>query len=1266
MSDSCFKINDLSIPGTRQEERPQKGLAADFVRPDERTMAALLVFVSQYAGLIRFYRYYGPQQVEYVPEGDWKALWMSSEGFQYAGVAITPASLPNITFYRWLNLYEKGSTRQVRFAAWRVLWDILFSIYRDINEIYKALPVGMELRSFIGQEISNQLTADFMNAAARYLNAHEADMIPEIAAKNIPPVPGEYVLYQSTSPADDVYPFGYADDLLAKGFDLVWMHPSKNHTSWTAFYEELETFDQETDYAADPSGAFVPDFFGGTGLTGFDRIDYSTLNIRKLFERAFGSYARIIGQADQLMKQKLESQHDHQPHQGLMLSFLRLFELLQGSINQFTHKHLSYYYERVLQLNPNAPVPDSVHLWMQPAKNIDNHLLRKNTLALGGKDGDGQVLFYALNQELVVNRSAIAALKTLYLQPGATAGVIENVYASPYPLQEDGDQAKDMAPSWDAFGDQRLLANSGAETKAQAMGFAIAAPILHLTTGVRKVILKIKTDASGKSKIQSRWTEVWLRNVLTVQWSGLEGWSTLLLDGANFDYVLPNAANIFEWQFTLPVSFAPVTGYDPEVCDGGLPGSFPVIRILINQTDPQVYDAFEGIAISELNIDVEVDNMDALTIQGPQGKLDPAKPFQPFGPSPVDSDIFYVGHPELVHQPITFLRLSMSWQDYNSNLKAYYDYNKAGTTTNYLGISSNNSFLVDMDILRNKQWSTLKSNDYLLSYATTTFVKDPAVVTPPISLPEVYNTDPIAYDLKTQNGFLRLELKYPNAAFGHKIWPKLLSEQTVAFAANQTINSLPNPPYVPVAIQVQLDYRASMAVPLVPYASKQPAFFGITPFGYQTFDIQLDLFPRFEGEIKNADSTFEKLAMESVWYIGVKDCQPGELLNLLIQLNEGSEDISVDTPEVHWNYLSTDGWKHFDTAFLGDDTNGLLQSGIVMVMVPEETDFLSKELPAGHCWIAAMVQDNSAGLPQVIQVHTNAVKATLFNAAVHPGHFLEALPPGQVSKFFIPDPAIKKVNQPYPGFGGKPAEDQGAFYTRVSERLRHKDRAVTIWDYERLVLHQFPEVYLVKCLNHTGYSINCDDTTAARKYREKLPGQVMLIPLPFASKVQLQNICQPVFSQGFLQRVHDFIAGSVNPDVCTPFVKPRNCGLATLHVENPVYETISVECHVRIRPCIDPYFYAAQLKEDLNKFLAPWIEGDFSAIRFGGRLHVSVVVYFMEQLHYVDHVGQVKIIQQDAESAMMLNASEPDLAVATTSRSVLTSSDNHTIHLLNL
>ena len=77
--------------------------------------------------------------------------------------------------------------------------------------------------------------------------------------------------------------------------------------------------------------------------------------------------------------------------------------------------------------------------------------------------------------------------------------------------------------------------------------------------------------------------------------------------------------------------------------------------------------------------------------------------------------------------------------------------------------------------------------------------------------------------------------------------------------------------------------------------------------------------------------------------------------------------------------------------------------------------------------------------------------------------------------------------------GGKTPEQPADFNVRVSERLRHKRRALTIWDYERLVLEKFPQIYKVKCLNHTQYE---PAPGPGGIYRELAPGHVTIVTVP--------------------------------------------------------------------------------------------------------------------------------------------------------------------------
>ena len=397
---NCFKINELLIPGTRQNERMQKALNPAYVLPDERSVADLLVFISKYASLINYYAVKGSGQKDYVIDGNWKPIIMADESFNYAGISVTPYTLPNATFYKYVALYETGSTTARRNAAYRVLWDVLFSVYAGINSFYTALPVYMQLRSVIQTEIENNLVSDFGLAAGAYLN--DISAIPSVN------------LQVATSAADDEYKFGYANDIINTGFDKLWIDATLAPLAkdWKDYLVVLN-----------PNAALALQFFNSAALAPAeqDMIDYSTLQLKQIFKRAFESYARIIATANEYLQNSLNNNSSHYAHHGLMLAFVKLFGILQTDINGFTRKHLEYYYNRVLQINPAAAQPDAAHIVFEPAKNISTHLIKKNTALNAGKDATGKLLIYNTNDEIVINPAKAEQLKTLFLKPNAAS-----------------------------------------------------------------------------------------------------------------------------------------------------------------------------------------------------------------------------------------------------------------------------------------------------------------------------------------------------------------------------------------------------------------------------------------------------------------------------------------------------------------------------------------------------------------------------------------------------------------------------------------------------------------------------------------------------------------------------------------------------------------------------------------------------------------------------------------------------------------------------
>ena len=125
------------------------------------------------------------------------------------------------------------------------------------------------------------------------------------------------------------------------------------------------------------------------------------------------------------------------------------------------------------------------------------------------------------------------------------------------------------------------------------------------------------------------------------------------------------------------------------------------------------------------------------------------------------------------------------------------------------------------------------------------------------------------------------------------------------------------------------------------------------------------------------------------------------------------------------------------------------------------------------------------------------------------------LPKGTITKLVKNIKGIKKVEQPFDGFVGVSTETKDEFYCRVSEKLHHKGKAWSCWDYERILLEKYPQLAAVKC---TPCSSN--------------PGTVKIVVFPNVSLVPQDNIFRPQIDAFTQDEIERFL-----PTISSPFVK---------------------------------------------------------------------------------------------------------------------------------
>lgn len=64
---------------------------------------------------------------------------------------------------------------------------------------------------------------------------------------------------------------------------------------------------------------------------------------------------------------------------------------------------------------------------------------------------------------------------------------------------------------------------------------------------------------------------------------------------------------------------------------------------------------------------------------------------------------------------------------------------------------------------------------------------------------------------------------------------------------------------------------------------------------------------------------------------------------------------------------------------------------------------------------------------------------------------------------------IMNIIQPLDSHNGTGHEVESIFHNRVAERIRHKNRCLTRWDIEHMLLDRFDELNQVKCIGYNGH-----------------------------------------------------------------------------------------------------------------------------------------------------------------------------------------------------
>ncbi|HSZ24427.1 MAG TPA: hypothetical protein VK766_01850, partial [Cytophagaceae bacterium] len=1125
-----IKENSKSYNGTSQDGRFLKALDFEYVKIDERSFEDLLVFASGFSRLINYYN------LSNKAEGDWSDF-LNDETVILASMMDADPGRLDIEFKKYLYKADLFNRREKKIFY---LQKCLASIY-DLalrfqywHQKLKAIESFTFSESQVKQEVENAIVSKLSDALRSFKS-----LVLSIESQ-------------------EGFEFSRSFDF--DRFEPVWLLKGVEVNA-----KIVET----TDFK--------------------NRFSLITSELEIVFQSFYETILYLKRKSTDYMKQSLQKDN-HYPEVALFLSFLKLFKIAQEDLNAISKRHLEFYYSLVLKQEALKAKKDQLYLTFVPYDGIPFSDIKKDTAFLAGEDEAGNDLLYLADEDLQVNRARIQKVRNVFIDKkkinvrGNDKILYNKILSLDLPIESltrKPDEKKKLK-TYAAFGENQEGKGLFEKTMDNAqIGFVINSPVLFMSEGLREVsillrfskesyqdFLKTLGDISYSEKAKE--DEIFIKIFLeafNIYITADVGWLKI----QRYVIFRENEFHTLKVEFDIDSSEPPIVAFNKELHKGYFSESLPLIRFDLN-CDSYLYSytLLNQLVLDEILINTKISGVKRITLYNNLGQLSPDNPFYPFGPIPTVGSYLLIGNNEIFQKSLDSLSINIDWFDLPKHQSGFFGhYHEYGLDID------NTSFEAKLSILEGGRWKpeieSEQQNLKLFRTKDSVSLSDPSpkfslsdksninnIYIPNLKLASNYLAirDNLVYTNTSRRGFIKLELSGPELAFAHSVYPSLLSEVTVKNSkaalikiSNPKIHELPKPPYAPQIKSISLDYSASAIISLrdrtrkVEETDLRGEVYHVHPFGEQLV---------YPDTSKQQTKLLPDYSYEGALLLGFTDLYPPQTISFLFEMHdEYSVSSEQDPAIIEWYYLANNNWQYMKSSrILKDETNGFMKTGIIKLEIPQDINRQNTILDNNFFWIRATALKNVEAVSRIVSVYSQALSATLRSNPMPVGKHLEKpLPSFSITRSVNNIEGIQTVIQPLESFAGESDESIERYYVRVAEKLRHKQRAIMPWDYERLILDKFPNIYKAACLPNMN-SQNID-----------APGSVLMVVTPFNNKIS--NSKEPIASSEILYQIKKYIQ-----EFISPFVK--------VEVRNPSYERIRIICSVKF---MDGYNYGYFLQK---------------------------------------------------------------------------------------
>lgn len=1153
---------------------------------DDRELLDFIIFIKEYSKNIYFYN------KKNKVDGSWYDLLKSDETFLIAEISKFNIASFSSNRLKLIQKYDEAFTLKEKKVVFTDFYNATFSLFTIINDWYKEAKknnltqqsslIELEIEAVIKDKLTFVLS-DFLSISSDFRKEN-------IVAKN------------------------FTKKLV--GFSSIWNLNQENLN----FRDSLE--DNSNDFKE-------------------PELNYAFKRITLIFNPTYEIIYSLVLKSKNLFDKSLNNNDNHKAHVGLIFAFLELIKYPLNDLNSLTKKHLDFYYQNILRLKHLPATPNKLFVSIEIDENIDVLNINKDTLLKVGQKEDGEDILFSLDNNVELNNINLSHISTFFLSENKTydhhsrfnliSGLFTKNHASNIDEVAIFNYNKDLFSSLGE--EQMFLSEEDMNMDKANIGFMIASPVFNLSKSDRTVAIDFQFTIDSIKKLsdliidisenknaseETVFNEIFY-DAFVLEYTSEEAWTKV----ENYNIISPLdwSTGVIRLSFTLDKKYPDFVNYNDSNHSLELNTDLPILKIKINQDSfYNPYSFLNDMQLNKIDIHVKVENLKSINCYVNKEEVDIKSEFEIFGATPRQGSSLIIGTDQLFNKKVK--NLSLGW-DYtnlnvlNTSLKEYYklyDLDIDNTTFKVaMSALSNFKFSENVPELTFNLFNSDKTGALESTLTLNCDATNPLEIKPDYKLKD---TDFEDFSNDKETGYLKLELVAPNFGFGYNIYEKVFNKVTQnALKVNpkKAISEnldFPNEPFVPLISDLYLNYEAdsSLIFNQREYSEndfeQENAFYLISPFGIEN---------TFSKKTLSRTTLVKSFNYEGELILGFDFFKPPCQINILFEILKSDNQNYEFSRQLDWYYSCVDGWKLFEKGdILFDQTMSLMKTGVLSFKMPKEVAPNNYTFNEDKIFIKACSKNKSNQFSLIRSIKTNAVSASqvLNNAS---NLEINTIEPNSVEGLLEPIEGVINIEQTMRSVNGTNKESDLDFYVRSSELLRHKNRPITKWDFEKFIKSKFTWLSRVKC-----FSTSSDN-----------------------SKVNIKILCFKKIENH--QNIDNIKLSAAEKFEIKSFVETLSSPFSEIEIINPVFEDLWFKCKVSFQN-ISNGKAIQKLHTDFFNFICSWIYNIKEEDKVGAKIKKIDIINFLSDRPYVSFITGISLIyirkNQDGSTVVFDTASK--------------------------